>query len=184
MNISTLSEKFGRPKGIIHVSPQFFFMRNAYLNLSISNIVWIESNPFFYELGLKIIETDFEFLYNNNIGSMNVGMNLSVDGGENTFHLIESLSLSTLINNNKLDINNYDYLYIGRQVSNLELDLFDLDSFKYITIETTTLKKDSTYYSKSVKNYMKEKRFKLVNQDLNSNFLLLTFLKKRKYNKK
>lgn len=185
MQLSNFFDEFGKPKGVIHVSPSLFSARNYYLIYNL-NIIWVEGNPFFYQKGLNLLQNSNEKLFNYYIGPNNVGINLSIDNGENVFHEIQSSNIKDLLETDNIKSNDYDYIYIGKQVYKLDLDCFNLEYFKYVIIETTTnVKNHLGYDSEIVKKYMKKKRFKLVYSNIfENNVAHLFFVKKRDYKKK
>lgn len=182
LDLDYLFSKYGRPDGIIHIGSQFLFARNFYLKWELFNTIWIESNPFFYDLALKSILNTNEMVFNNLISNSN-NLNLKVNDTE---HVISSLSLNELLSNNNIDISNYNFIHMGIQSS---LESFDgledvLDKFKFISIEVTKNIKKASSDVRMVDKYLKSRRFKRVELNIKNGIGQAFYIKKRKYLKK
>lgn len=92
ININNIVQKYGLPKGIIHIGAHLLEERNSYLNLGINNILWIEANPLIYDK-IKGLTT------NNSTGIERV-FNLTVsnvDGKEYIFNITDNSQSSSIL---------------------------------------------------------------------------------------
>jgi hypothetical protein len=180
-----LFNKYGRPKGIVHIGSQFLFSRINYLSLNFTNTVWIEVNPFFYDYALPQLMNTDEKIFNVVIGDKTMSISYSVNN-ETKIKEIPAISLINLMNENNIDSNFYDFLHIGIQNSGtINFDGLDLEKFKYLSIETNKdFDKSLTGDTKNVDKYLKQFRLKKVDEVTYGNIAQVFYVKKRKYNKK
>lgn len=188
LDIDYIFSKYGIPKGIIHIAGQFIYVRSVYYNWGLSNILWIEPNPFFYDLNLQYIsQSENEKLLNYNIDSQNrdtfITYNINSDSQQRR---IESKKLTNIIDDISIDRNNYDFLNIGPQVNTNSLEGCEeeLSLFKFICVDVTQNVESNYSDLKFIDNYLKKFRFKRVELVIQNNIGQAFYIKKRKYTKK
>lgn len=185
LDLHKLLNDWGKPKGVIHIGAQFLFARNFYANEGLFNTVWIEANPFFYDLASATIFNQYthEKLFNYHIGFEAVNFSFTLNNDEITTTQINPITLPELIEQNSINILDYDFLHIGTQTVDIQLEAYgDLSNFKYISIEYIEDEKNtnSKYIDKILSNY----RFKKVEKKQNDRLSHAFFVKKRNYLKK
>jgi len=69
---NNLIEKYGLPKGIIHIGAHLMEEREDYLKSNIKNIIWMDANPYLLsEINKNIKLLDTELFYNYIISDIN-----------------------------------------------------------------------------------------------------------------
>jgi hypothetical protein len=180
IDYNSLFSKYGLPKGIVHVGIQFMQIKNTYINFGLKNTIWIESNPFFYDIGLLKVSDD-ENIFNITIGNRSLLINYSIDNQLNTRE-IPCYTLDRLFEENNLNKLDYNFLHLGIQGDGeVYFEGIDLNKFKYINIE---LNENMPKYSKEVNDLLTKLRFKKVEKKVIGNISQTFYVKKRKYNKK
>lgn len=159
-------QKRGVPKGVVHCGAQLFHFRGLYLSFGLTNTVWVESEPFFYNFGLESITGTDEKLFDWKLDSVN--------------------TISSYFDKEKLSLKNYNYLHLS--ISNFiipGLDIYqnDISNFKFVSIEATNNIGDKHTDLKVVKRWFKSKGFKLIKENSVENLAHLFFEKKRNYKK-
>lgn len=161
--------KYGKPKGIIHIGAHLMEERNNYLLYDLKNTIWIEANPSKYNLISKINNTsnpervfnyaitdtdnkELDFHITNNGESSSI-----LDLGKHTIHhphihvtetiKVKTKRLDSLIKENLIDINSYNFLNIDIQgVELLALkgagNLINSIDFIYTEVNTAHLYKN------------------------------------------
>ena len=180
--------KYGCPKGIIHIGAHLMEERNDYLLFGLKNTIWIEANPKIYEI-IKFINNENlnERVFNYAISDTdNIDIKLNVaNNGESSsilqlekhkIHhpnifiteqiLVKTKRMDSLINENNIEINDYDFLNIDIQGAELlALKGFGklLNNIKYIYVEinTNTLYKDCALVNE-IDEYLEKFKFKRV----------------------
>lgn len=160
-------DKYGRPKGIIHLGAHLAEELDDYLSDSQKNVIWVEANPELYE-GLKnrISNTNHiafcELLSDNDDVEMrfNIAKNyyngnyqsssVLEFGTHETHHphikmestiTLNSKTINTIFEKNNLDYNNYDFVNLDLQ--GYELPVIrgfgdNISKMKYIYTEVNT----------------------------------------------
>jgi len=141
LDFSEITNKYGVPKGIIHIGAHLMEERNDYISKGIDNIIWIEANPKVY--------SKIEFISNSNkneitfnyaisdIDNQFVRLNVTNNGqsssilelGKHKIHHphvyvtevvdVETKRIDTLFIENDLNIENYDFVNIDIQGAEL-----------------------------------------------------------------
>jgi|LakMenE01Jun11ns_1017448.scaffolds.fasta_scaffold9650617_2 FkbM family methyltransferase len=174
INFNYLVEKYGKPKGIIHIGAHLLEERNYYLSNGIENIIWIEANPKIFESGQQIINnSSTEKIFNfavSNIDDEIVELNVTNNGQSSSIleldlhkhyypHIVKSESayvktkkIISLFSENSLDIEKYDFLNIDIQGAELLAlkgfeDLLKKVNFIYTEVNTNFLYKNCALLS-------------------------------------
>jgi hypothetical protein len=175
-------DKLGNPKGVIHIGVQFLYIRPFYLSLGLTNTIWIESNPFFFDLAKKTINYD-EKVFNCVIGSEPIVISYQFNE-DKKMNTIQNFQFDDLLRLNNIDIENYDFLHIGLQPQFDYYKNIDISKFKYVMIEVAeNFDKNSQIESKIIDQYFKENRFKRLEKKIYTNIGAALYVKKRKYTK-
>lgn len=181
IDFNYLFDKYGRPNGIIQIGCQFLLNRNIYFNWGLDNTIWIESNPFFYQINQNLI-SEKEKILNYSLG---VSINsFSINGELQSFE-VPIKSLYQIIIDENISYEKYNFIHITLQSGLIDLNSLDdcINNFKYISIEVTKNVDSKVKDYKSVKNYMEKKEFKLKELIWNEDIGHAFFTKKRKYQK-
>jgi FkbM family methyltransferase len=169
LKFSEIIEKYGKPLGIIHIGAHLMEERDDYLSYGLDNTIWVEANPNIY-VDIKHIndidsdEKCFNYAISDkddevvNFKITNNGQSSSIlDLELHSFYyppitVIETLNvktkrMDTLIKENNLKIENYDFLNIDIQGAELLAlksfgDLLHNVKFIYTEINTNKLYKD------------------------------------------
>lgn len=144
-----LSEKYGRPKGIIHLGAHLAEELGDYLQEKINNVVWIEANPdLFSQLNSSISNTnhkafcellsdidDVEMKFNiaKNYYNGNHQSSSVLDFGTHEIDhphikmersiMLKTKTVSTIFKENSLDFEDYEFV-------NLDLQGYELPALK------------------------------------------------------
>jgi FkbM family methyltransferase len=121
------------PKGIIHIGAHMCEEYDIYKN-STTNIIWIEANPYqvtkiktmfplfnIYQAVISNSDTDIvDFIITNNIESSSILELFEHKNEHPDIHEIHRIKLNTItlptfLNNNNIDISNYDFLVMDIQ---------------------------------------------------------------------
>jgi FkbM family methyltransferase len=140
MNFRETTDKYGIPKGIIHIGAHLMEERNDYLSKNVSNIIWIEANPKVYSEIEFVNSNENEKAFNYAISDVDnqfVKLNVTNNGQSSSIlalekhkvhhpHVyvtevvdVETKRIDTLFNENGLDIENYDFVNIDIQGAEL-----------------------------------------------------------------
>jgi FkbM family methyltransferase len=162
-----ITNKYGKPKGIIHIGAHLLEERNDYLSQGIENIVWIEANPKIFT-NIKNLESTKELFFNyaiSNLDEKQVKFNITNNGQSSSIldlekhkihhpHIfvssvieVESKRMDTLIVEENLDLNKYDFLNIDIQGAELLAlkgfgNLLENINFIYLEVNTNSLYKN------------------------------------------
>lgn len=186
LNISEIFNKYGRPKGVIHIGSQFLFARNFYLQYNLTNTIWIESNPFFYQHCLNMLIGSGENIFNYFIGTVPVNFNIIVNNEHQETMTVDKIHLNDLCSQNNININQYNFLNLCLQ-GNAELSFegLDVENFDYILTEASDEASEGFNINlKYIDKYLSQFRFKRVEKNFNTNIGQAFYIKKRKYTKK
>lgn len=169
INFDKICEKYGTPRGILHLGAHLLEERESYINKGVKNILWIEGNSNLYN-NIKFVNDDNKINYEKVIiglisdeNNIEVDFNLTNNSVSSSilkldkhkiFHpevfVTETISIKTirmdkLIEDNNININNFNFLNIDIQGYELKaLKSFDkyLNNIDYIYTEINT---DSVY---------------------------------------
>jgi FkbM family methyltransferase len=188
IKFSEIVNKYGLPKGIIHIGAHLMEERNDYKSQGLYNTIWVEANPKVYSniefinnessnervFNYAISDEDnklYEFNITNNGQSSSI---LKLDKHKihhPQIHVSEVINVNskrmdTLLLENNINIDNYDFLNIDIQGAELmALKGFGnlLNNIKYIytEINTNTLYKDCALVSE-IDEYLSKYEFKRV----------------------
>jgi FkbM family methyltransferase len=136
-----ICKKYEIPSGIIHIGSHLLEERNSYLSNGVSNIIWIEANTQIYNstkylINKKINENIFNYAIcdkDNEVLELNItnnGQSSSIlDLDKHKIYYpnidvvskinIESKRMDSLIKENLIDINNYNFVNIDIQGAEL-----------------------------------------------------------------
>ena len=188
IKFSQIVNKYGKPKGIIHIGAHLMEERGDYISQGLYNTIWIEANPKVYS-NIKFVNDEsnderafnyaisdednklYEFNITNNGQSSSI---LKLDKHKihhPQIHVsdiinIHSKRMDTLLSENNININDYDFLNIDIQGAELlALKGFGnlLNNIKYIytEINTNTLYEDCALVSE-IDEYLSNYEFKRV----------------------
>jgi FkbM family methyltransferase len=165
IKFNDIVNKYGKPKGVIHIGAHLMEERHDYLSNGLNNTIWIEANPKISLSLHEILGTDSEELIFNSAISDNdddvIKFNITNNGqsssilelGKHKIHhphiyVSEIIDMKTkrmdsLIKENLINIEKYDFLNIDIQGAELlALKGFGnlLNNIKYIYTEINTEK--------------------------------------------
>lgn len=139
MNWNILIEKFNKPKGIIHIGAHLAEEKNLYRNIGCDNTIWIEANPEKYNSILNLLTGD-ERAFNyaiTDIDNEKIPFYVTNNGQSSSIfemdkHLeyykdivvskvidVTTKRMDSLIKDNNIDINLYNFLNIDIQGAEL-----------------------------------------------------------------
>ena len=140
INFDEIVNKYGLPKGIIHIGAHLMEERETYLNHGLDNTIWVEANPEIYS-EIKHINNDSKELVYNYIISDKDGeiydFNITNNGQSSSIlaldkhklhhpHIfvkeiisLKSKRMDTLLFENNINIKIYDFLNIDIQGAEL-----------------------------------------------------------------
>lgn len=185
IDFNTIVNKYDKPKGIIHIGAHLMEERNDYISNGLDNTIWVEANPELYNI-LKNLYTN-EIIYNHAITDIDneiVNFNITNNGQSSSIldldkhkiyhpHIyvekiisVKTKRIDTLIKENDIDINNYNFLNIDVQGAELlVIKSFGklLNNIKYIytEINTNSLYKNCALINE-IDDYLEGYRFKRV----------------------
>lgn len=159
--------KYGKPKGIIHLGAHLAEEFYDYLEFDIQNVIWIEANPYLYEdLKNKILnskhiaisellsnEDDIEMKFNiaKNHYNGNYQSSSVLEFGTHEINhphitmedsiILKSKTIKTIFREKKLNFENYDFINLDLQ--GYELPVIkgfgdNISNIKYIYTEVNT----------------------------------------------
>lgn len=182
INFNDIVDKYGMPKGVIHIGAHLMEEKNDYISNGLFNTIWIEANPTLYK-SIKnngivynyVVSDKDDTLVNFNI--TNNGQSSSIlDLDKHKIHhpqiyisniiTLKSKRMDTIIKENNIDINNYDFLNIDIQGAELLAlkgfgDLLNNIKYIYTEINTNTLYKNCALVGE-IDKYLKKYKFKRV----------------------
>lgn len=139
IKFSEIVSKYGKPRGIIHLGAHLLEERKDYYQYGLNNTIWIEANPNIYE-NIKRFDNGIERIFNHvisdvdnkeyNFNITNNGQSSSIlELGEHKIHhphiyvndviVLRSKRMKTIIDDNNIDISNYNFLNIDIQGAEL-----------------------------------------------------------------
>ena len=186
-----LVERYGKPKGVIHIGAHMLEEQNQYLEYSLDNTVWIEANPKIYQKAKSKLKSN-EKLFNHTICDVNnklMMFNVTNNGqsssileldvhkkyypGINVTERIEvkSIRMDKLISDNNINISDYDFLNLDIQGAELLAlkgfgELLNNITYIYTEVNTNTLYKNCALL-KDIDDYLKNYGFERVEIKMN-----------------
>ena len=188
IKFNDILNKYGKPRGIIHIGAHLMEERNDYLSNGLKNTIWVEANPKVYDkIEFINFENSEERVFNfaiSDIDNESVKLNVTNNGQSSsilelekhkihhpTIHVSEILYVTTkrmytLIHECNIDINRYDFLNIDVQGAELLVlkgfgDLLNGIKYIYTEINTNSLYKDCALVSE-IDEYLEKYGFKRV----------------------
>jgi len=188
ITFNEIVNKYGLPKGIIHIGAHLMEERNDYISKDLYNTIWVEANPKVYSniefinnessnervFNFAISDEDnklYEFNITNNGQSSSI---LKLDKHKihhPQIHVSEVINvnskrMNTLLSENNINVNDYDFLNIDIQGAELLAlkgfgDLLNNIKYIYTEINTNTLYKDCALVSE-IDEYLFKYGFKRV----------------------
>lgn len=174
------------PKGIIHIGAHLAEEKPFYLSKGFKNTIWIEANPsLFYELNSTALETEKVFSFaitdtDNKFVKLNITNNgqsssILILDKHKEFHPdiyvseiteVETKRMDTLIVENNLNINDYDFVNIDVQGAELLVlkgfgNLLNDVKFIYTEINTDYLYENCALVSE-IDDYLNQFNFKRI----------------------
>jgi FkbM family methyltransferase len=188
IKFNDIVEKYGNPKGIIHIGAHLMEERIDYKHNGLDNTIWVEANPELFSK-IEFINHEFgdELVINNTISDEDGKLykfNVTNNGQSSSIleldkhkihhpqiHVTDVIEVSskrmdTLIMENNIDIDNYDFLNIDIQGAELLAlkgfgDLLNNIKFIYTEINTNYLYKDCALVSE-IDEYLEKYGFERV----------------------
>lgn len=188
IKFSEIVNKYGIPKGIIHIGAHLMEERNDYKSQGLYNTIWVEANPKVYSniefvnnesnnervFNYAISDEDnklYEFNITNNGQSSSI---LKLDKHKihhPQIHVsdvinVHSKRMDSLLSENDININDYDFLNIDIQGAELLAlkgfgDLLNNIKYIYTEINTNTLYEDCALVSE-IDEYLSNYGFKRI----------------------
>lgn len=188
ITFNEIVNKYGLPKGIIHIGAHLMEERNDYISKGLYNTIWVEANPKVYSniefinnessnervFNFAISDEDnklYEFNITNNGQSSSI---LKLDKHKihhPHIHVSEVINVNskrmdTLLSENNINIDDYDFLNIDIQGAELLAlkgfgDILNNIKYIYTEINTNTLYKDCALVSE-IDEYLSNYEFKRV----------------------
>jgi FkbM family methyltransferase len=163
IKFNEIVNKYGRPKGIIHIGAHLMEERNDYSSHGLNNTIWVEANPKIYsQIEYVNNENSSERAFNFAISDIdNVVYKFNVtNNGESSsileldkhikhhphIHVTETLNVNSkrmdsLITENNINVSDYDFINLDIQGAELlALKSFGelIKNFNYIYTEVNT----------------------------------------------
>lgn len=195
IKFETICEKYGVPKGIIHIGAHMLEERSAYLSKGLRNTIWVEANPSVYErardsialnqneklLNATISDTDglcVDFhIANNGQSSSMLEMGTHKERHPavrftNTIK-VKTKRMDTLISENNFSIGDYNFITLDIQGSELLAiksfgELISKFDFIYTEVNTNYLYKGCALISE-IDEYLKGFGFQRMETEMTHN---------------
>lgn len=192
IKFNDIVNKYGKPKGIIHIGAHLMEERNDYLLHGLNNTIWIEANPkIFSKIDYVNNKNSEEKAYNFAISDVDDNwykFNITNNGESSSIleldkhkiyhphiHVTEILDvkskrMDTLLKENSIDIKNYDFINLDIQgVELLALksfgDIINEFNFIYTEINVNSIYKNCTLVNE-IDEYLSKYNFKRVETSL------------------
>jgi FkbM family methyltransferase len=162
-----LVEKYGKPKGVIHIGAHMLEEQKQYLEYSLDNTIWVEANPKIYQKAISKLKNS-EKLFNHTICDVNdetMIFNVTNNGQSSSIleldvHKkyypqinvterieVKSIRMDKLISDNNINILDYDFLNLDIQGAELLAlkgfgEILNHIKFIYTEVNTNTLYKN------------------------------------------
>jgi FkbM family methyltransferase len=169
INFTEIVKKYGSPKGIIHIGAHLMEEKIEYNRNGLSNTIWIEANPIIFESIKLNGESVFNYAISNVDGEI-YKLNVTNNGQSSSIleldrhkihhpHIyvsdiveVPSKRMDTLILENKINLQNYNFINLDIQGAELLAlmgfgDLLNEFEFIYTEINTNTLYKNCALLS-------------------------------------
>ena len=185
IKFNDIVNRYGKPKGIIHIGAHLMEERNDYISNGLYNTIWVEANPKIYS-NIEFInhEDTKEFVFNYAISDVDnevVNLNVTNNGQSSSIlelekhkihhpsiYVTEVLKVNTkrmdsLISENNIDIDCYDFLNLDIQGAELIAlkgfgDLINNIKYIYTEINTNDLYKNCALVDE-IDEYLKKYNF-------------------------
>lgn len=184
INFSEIVKKWGAPNGIIHIGAHLLEEREEYLKHNLVNTIWVEANPNIYQQILNLDLNKEEKVFNHCItdkDDQEYSFNITNNGQSSSIldldkhseyhpHIfvtetisVNSKRMDTLLNQNNIDVSEYDFLNLDIQGAELlAIKSFGnlIENFKFIYTEVNTnyLYKDNALISE-IDDYLRKYNF-------------------------
>ena len=184
INFTDIVNKWGKPKGVVHIGAHLLEERDEYIKHNLTNTIWVEANPHTFNQLMTLDRCDDETFFNQcitdkdneiyNFHITNNGQSSSIlelhkheDYHPHIFVTeniqVKSKRMDSLISENDINIQNYDFLNLDIQGAELlAIKSFGdlINNFKYIYTEVNTdyLYKDNALMSE-IDEYLKKYNF-------------------------
>jgi len=192
INFKEIVGKYGKPKGIIHIGAHCMEERSDYLSENLDNTIWIEANPKTYEyvkntITLNQFEKFFNFaisdvddliydlkVTNNGQSSSILDLEVHKQHHPSIFVTeiikIKSKRMDTLFDEEKINIDDYDFINLDIQGAELLAlkgfgDLLEKIKKVYIEVNTNYLYKDCALIGE-IDEYLSKFNFKRVETNM------------------
>ena len=140
INFTEIVERWGKPKGVVHIGAHLLEEREEYLKHNLTNTIWVEANPHTFNQLMLLDRCDDELFFNqcitdkddeiHNFNITNNGQSSSIlelhKHGEYHPHIfvtdsieVRSKRMDSLIQENRINIQNYDFLNLDIQGAEL-----------------------------------------------------------------
>lgn len=192
INFKEIVGKYGKPKGIIHIGAHCMEERSDYLSENLDNTIWIEANPKTYEyvkntITLNQFEKFFNFaisdvddliydlkVTNNGQSSSILDLEVHKQHHPSIFVTeiikIKSKRIDTLFNEEKINIDDYDFINLDIQGAELLAlkgfgNLLEKIKKVYIEVNINYLYKDCALVGE-IDEYLSKFNFKRVETNM------------------
>ena len=187
INFTEIVNKWGKPKGIIHIGAHLLEEREEYLKHDLTNTIWIEANPKIYsqirnqslyvdELVLNHCISDVDnqklnfSITNNNQSSSILPLEKHLEYHPHIFVTetieVETKRMDTILNQYNIDITKYDFLNLDIQGAELLAiksfgNLLNNINYIYTEVNIDYLYKDCALMQE-IDDYLKQFGFERV----------------------
>lgn len=188
IKFNDIVNKYGKPKGIIHIGAHLMEERNDYISHNLNNTIWIEANPLvFSKIDYINNQNSNEKCFNYAISDIDnslVKLNITNNGQSSSIfelekhkihhphiYVTETIEVKTkrmdsLISENEINLENYDFINIDIQGAELLAlkgfgDLLNNIKYIYTEINTNNLYKDCALVGE-LDDYLEKYGFKRV----------------------
>jgi FkbM family methyltransferase len=188
IKFNDIVNKYGKPKGIIHIGAHLMEERNDYISHNLNNTIWIEANPLvFSKIDYINNQNSNEKCFNYAISDIDnslVKLNITNNGQSSSIfelekhkihhphiYVTETIEVKTkrmdsLISENEINLENYDFINIDIQGAELLAlkgfgDLLNNIKYIYTEINTNNLYKDCALVSQ-IDDYLAKYGFQRV----------------------
>lgn len=188
IDFNYIANKYGKPKGIIHIGAHLMEERKDYISKGLYNTIWVEANPNVFSR-IEFINHDntnervFNFAITD-VDDVEMEFNITNNGESSSILELEkhkihhphiyvsevikvmTKRMDTLLLTNKINIESYDFLNIDIQGAELLAlksfgDLLNNIKYIYTEINTDKLYKDCALVS-DIDDYLESYKFKRV----------------------
>jgi len=191
ITFNSIVQKYGKPKGVIHIGAHLMEERDDYINEGINNIIWIEANPSVFSVINKKQISKNEKVFNYTISDTdNQIINFYITNNGQSSSILEldkhkiyhpsifitetiqtqTKRMDTIVLEKNIDIGLYDFLNIDIQGAELLAlkgfgDLINNIKYIYTEINTNTLYENCALIN-DIDEYLNSYGFKRVETEL------------------